>query len=455
MYWLLKENKNNKKLENFEVPKDVTNKIDNREIIAQMEKIISDYDKKCEESLNKRNIIEDLVYVIDSDTKSQSEDGISIGDSVRSALWIHIHISDISSFISKNSPLDTQASDRIVNSYGPMNRKTIFPYLISNFFSFNNKRKSKYFSAITFSALVDKDGTILNQKISPSFILSDKIRRISFDEYNFLLENKENQAILIFDEYYKLLQEKRASVVSDISYFIDKSLTKKVNEFCPASRFVREMMLLSGFIAGNCVNNLSIPFIFRENIGPILKTHIESIPTWELKKAIVHRNSGIPVLENPNRIFYRNFADVSSPIRKYIHFLNQKQLINILYDHTLFSSSYISDILEKSRRNMININQKESASYRKQSLSDLNRDVGENGIVVGRIFCVDNHVVSGRKSIMVSIKLTEYPKLQVTMKLNYSKFKSGPPKDGDTFQFRVEKIDVSKDILELSVLKTK
>ncbi|ORY49593.1 RNB-domain-containing protein [Rhizoclosmatium globosum] len=110
------------------------------------------------------------VYVIDSPTAQELDDGISIEETAEGS-WIHVHIADPTAYLPPSHPLSMLAQLRGTSMYLPERHYPMLPDILSNA-RFN---LGKSHCALTFSARLGSDGEIVDYKISPSVIKNVKI----------------------------------------------------------------------------------------------------------------------------------------------------------------------------------------------------------------------------------------------------------------------------------------
>ncbi|KAG5513639.1 hypothetical protein PMAC_000677 [Pneumocystis sp. 'macacae'] len=119
------------------------------------------------------------VYVMDDFEATELDDGISIEKKSNNETWLHIHIADPGAFILPDSDISDFASKLITTVFTPEKRYHMLPHsLTSSSFCLGSPLKKH--SVLTFSAKLDKNGGILDFKISPAYI--SNIKKFSYDE---------------------------------------------------------------------------------------------------------------------------------------------------------------------------------------------------------------------------------------------------------------------------------
>ncbi|KAJ3076184.1 hypothetical protein HDU98_005068 [Podochytrium sp. JEL0797] len=110
------------------------------------------------------------VYVIDSPTAHELDDGISIEETPEGT-WMHAHIADPTAYLPVGHPLSMLAQLRGNSLYLPERHYPMLPDVLSNA-RFN---LGKSHCALTFSCRLGSDGEICDYKITPSIVKNIRI----------------------------------------------------------------------------------------------------------------------------------------------------------------------------------------------------------------------------------------------------------------------------------------
>ncbi|KAJ3231788.1 hypothetical protein HDU81_003527 [Chytriomyces hyalinus] len=110
------------------------------------------------------------VYVIDSPTAQELDDGISI-EKTAEGIWMHAHIADPTAYLPPSHPLSVLAQLRGGSMYLPERHYPMLPDILSTA-RFN---LGKSHCAMTFSCRLGSDGEIVDYKVAPSIIRNIKI----------------------------------------------------------------------------------------------------------------------------------------------------------------------------------------------------------------------------------------------------------------------------------------
>lgn len=126
------------------------------------------------------------VYVIDDPSATELDDGISISpanvpDSTgRPTYWLHMHIADPTANLQPTDAVARLAAERVESAYFPEQVWPMIdlPTIQRHGWSLGSSVHSKHQqgqTALTFSARVDEDGILLEQKVEPSIIRNVKV----------------------------------------------------------------------------------------------------------------------------------------------------------------------------------------------------------------------------------------------------------------------------------------
>ncbi|WFC99410.1 exoribonuclease II [Malassezia yamatoensis] len=138
------------------------------------------------EEEHRRHHFENLpVYVIDSANAHELDDGISLDKQEDGTYWVHIHIADPTARISQDHPLALEAQQKYSSIYFPQAQWPLFPaFAVYNGMSLtaSKSRRGEKQQVMTFSALLDRDGGVLDYAVRPALIKN--VHTVSYDEVN-------------------------------------------------------------------------------------------------------------------------------------------------------------------------------------------------------------------------------------------------------------------------------
>lgn len=222
-----------------------------------------------------------------------------------------------------------------------------------------NNQNSLYFTYNNFYMLIDKNiiknFSLIKNSIKPAIIFrllfSNDLELINFD-FDFKLINiKENYSYELADIVfynnnlkkiaYNLLSKrlKNGGIFLNIPKLkLDKNLKQiKSIYFLDNSRFIiQELMIITNYIASKIATKYNIPFIFLHNNTKIDDTIKGKIINNPLEIYNLTKNIEISLYsidkQNHNLISYETYTHLTSPIRRFIDIINQRQLLSLFYD---------------------------------------------------------------------------------------------------------------------------
>jgi len=297
---------------------------------------------------------------IDDVTTLDMDDALSI-EETDTGYRLGIHISDVASQIIPDSVLDQEAQLRASSVYCPERTVNMFPPRLSTDILSLVPEKPRRCLSCLFN--VSRDLQILDFDIRPTLITSS--RRYSYDE----VEDQPGREGGILDRLYQLainLETKRLEngalkipkrMVS--VHLVDKDNpgesdfeVKELDESSPARSLIGEMMILAnGSMAEFAVEN-NIPLIFRsqeasdEGSG-IQENEGKSGPAHEYSMRAALKRSSVSTTPGPHAtLALPAYAQVTSPIRRYLDLCNQRQIINYLqHGEPLYTEEELSQLM--------------------------------------------------------------------------------------------------------------
>ena len=139
--------------------------------------LLKESKRKCDLIASKKTLTQDnlhelresnknTVFVIDSSTAHELDDGISIDYISENDYWLNIHIADPTSILDPNDNISLLAKQYSSSLYFPHDDYAMIPSVLTN--KFFNLDEGVF--ALTFSARVDGTGEILDYKVTPTVL---------------------------------------------------------------------------------------------------------------------------------------------------------------------------------------------------------------------------------------------------------------------------------------------
>lgn len=183
------------------------------------------------------------VYVIDSATAHELDDGISIEHVREGECWIHIHVADPSARIPPDHPLALEAQQKYSSIYFPEIQWPLFPdFATYEGMSLRNQSNdgAQKQRVMTFSArLAEDSGKVLDFQWRPAFVRN--VHTLNYDEVNHFFSHK------------KIARDCSSSLKSEHTQRELKSLAQMAGKL-----LARRVRFGNGVNAGNLVNELSM-----------------------------------------------------------------------------------------------------------------------------------------------------------------------------------------------------
>lgn len=130
------------------------------------------------------------VYIIDDPNAEELDDGVSIQPIEDQKAWIHVHIADPTACLDPSDQIALQARQYLETLYLPGFTLPMLPldFVRDNRLSLGVRAQGGGQRTLTFSALLDETGEILDHKIRPGFIRSTK--QVTYDVVATVLDGK-------------------------------------------------------------------------------------------------------------------------------------------------------------------------------------------------------------------------------------------------------------------------
>ena len=299
--------------------------------------------------------LEDLrhlpIITIDGPLTRDFDDALSI-EIVDDTIHLGIHIADVAGVIPEVSLLEREASQRGSSLYLPCSQIPMFPHNLSQ--DILSLKEGRDCPAISLISSFNKKGALLDHRFVPSLI---KVRRqLTYDQVNELYTQKGP-----LEEMYKLsqlMQQKRidqgALILSlpDISIKIDPDSSislELIEQQTPSRTIVAEFMIFYNWMIARFCRDNKIPILYRGQEEPskrlpvdeadyiffVFKQRRKLSPLMINTEPRPHTGLGLDV-----------YTNASSPIRRYLDLVLQRQVRNFLLNRT---PTYNEEELEQIR----------------------------------------------------------------------------------------------------------
>lgn len=275
-------------------------------------------------------------FTIDDEGTLDIDDAISI-QRVSEGFIVGVHISDVASYVPRWSQLDEEAKSRGETIYLPEGNIHMFPLnLVSTKFSLTEGSPKK---AISLLVLFDENLKIKHYRFTKSKIHVQ--RNLSYKNAEETLSGYEHGSKLI-DIAFTLRKRRVGSgafvlELPDLKIKLNENGNIEIRKNymnTTAHRVVTEFMILMNWLAARFFKINDIPAIFRSQPDPISKEAREldeDDPLFPLRAVRFLRPSRIGNSPEPHMLLGLDvYVQITSPIRRYLDLVLQRQLCSFL-----------------------------------------------------------------------------------------------------------------------------
>ena len=373
------------------------------------------------------------IFSVDDETTKDIDDAISV-EFIDDIVEIGIHISNVAHYINKWDALDREALRRGDTVYIPERRIDLFPEeLINKKLSlFENIPKS----SISLIASFDKESFELKTyRFTRAKI--NVCKNYSYDEAAELF-SKEVWGKYLFELAQKLKERRLKNgafilQLPELKIIVNKNneITVKKNFMDSVAHFViSELMILTNQIAARFLIENSTHGIFRTQTEEVSEEAREMdmedplFPIKIIKHLRPSRNSIDP--EKHSSLGLQSYLQSTSPIRRYLDLVIQRQILSIICDKKdPYSEEELKEIIAKVGHGLSDRRNLQKARNRYWLFKYLgNSNLVLNGVV---------HYVGERK---ISVYLPDY-----FFEIDVSNIKENNFSSGDKITMKLSKVD--------------
>ena len=304
-------------------------------------------------------------FIIDSKNPQEIDDAISmefIGDKPK---YIWVHISYPAKLFQHNSNIDLECRKKVSSLYLVDDYRPMLPEHIINIANLKTNKISETLSAcIEFN----KNGSIKSYKILEAIIKPDY--ELTYEDANEILdlEPKEEYELInikkVLENSFNYRKE-RGAITFNAPFsklcLIDDEICFEKYESTPAHKLVSESMILMGFVISDFLIKNKIPAPFRSqkincNANEILKRNSSSLIKFSILKQYIGRSF---ISRTPNKhetLGLESYTQVTSPLRRYIDLIIQKQLFFYFNKHPLIKETEIDDLINEYKLKLKDVN---------------------------------------------------------------------------------------------------
>ena len=304
-------------------------------------------------------------YIIDSDDPHEIDDAISleIREGNKKKLWIHI--SNPCKLFLHDSNVDLDARKRnsslyLIDQYVPM--------LPNDILEKANLAQNKVSETISAAIEFNDDGSINNYEITEA-IIKPKYQ-LTYEDANEILElepREETELIEIKNLLKKSIafRKRQGAIIFDspnhkIKLVDDKIILLKLEKTL-AHEIVAEAMIIMGYVTSLFLNKNNLAAAYRVhkiNCNPeeILNKYIDSEIKYIILKQYMGRSYITIKPENHESLGLKLYAQCTSPLRRYLDLIIQRQIYNKINNYEPIGINSVSKIIDYAKKRQMENN---------------------------------------------------------------------------------------------------
>lgn len=275
-------------------------------------------------------------YAIDDEGSEDPDDALSLdGD----RLWIHV--ADVASVVTPDSPLDLEARGRAANLYLPERIVHMLPPRITEQFALGLQPISP---ALSLGLQLDEAGRVTNMQICKSRI---KVTRVTYAEVNERMHEAPFAAIKEMTDRFRLRRQADGAATIDLPEVSVRVREGKVFikplERIASRDMVTEAMVMAGEAIAGYALERNIPVPFATQLAPDKPETPEGMAAMYAYRRKM-RPSQSRTQEGPHSGLGLNYySRTTSPIRRYLDLVVHQQLRAHLAGEAPLSIQQISE----------------------------------------------------------------------------------------------------------------
>lgn len=295
------------------------------------------------------------IFSIDDPFTRDVDDALSIAFEGHDTV-LGVHIADVASLVPEESDIDLEAARRGTTIYFPEGKIPLLPQPFSENAASLGQGTER--PALSFFIRLSRDGYIQNIRCMPSVV--KVTRRFSYDEADRAIEDGSELAALY--GCAAALRKRRIALgaillpVPELYVRVDaqKNITTRLRDKeTPAQVLVSECMILANYCAALQFKEHACPAIFRRQTvhleRPFSSETLSPADLYLLRR----RLNRVLITTSPGRhttLGLPCYLTLTSPIRKYMDLVNQRQLSCLVRNKNLcYSKERLQNLLESLR----------------------------------------------------------------------------------------------------------
>ena len=236
-----------------------------------------------EDFAGRRDMRDQLTMTIDGADAKDLDDAISVFKEADGSHRLFVHISDVSYYVTENSPMDVEAADRGTSVYLTDRVIPMLPHRLSNGICSINPGEDRL--TLTCEMKVNHNGKVIEHDIYPSVINSNY--RMTYDEVYEIVDQKNEELSKKYTEIVPMLndmanlagifrQKRKDRGAIDFDFKESKIIVDEdgwpvdivIIERTVSERLIEEFMLAANETVAEHFDKMKVPFLYRIHEDP-------------------------------------------------------------------------------------------------------------------------------------------------------------------------------------------
>jgi len=328
------------------------------------------------------------IFSIDSETTLDIDDAVSI-EAGEMLHQVGIHITDVAHYIIPESHLDRAANERITSIYLPETTIPMLPPILSEDVISLVEGKDR----LTISGIIhfDSSNEIKEFELFPSKVTVEQ--RYTYTQLDKLISHDQNLSYLF--QLAQYLREKRAKAgalflpIPELSIRVDEQKTIQVSKRereTPSEIIVSELMILTNWLCARFLQDRGVPLIYRNQTEPreiVEGAGEDSLSLNYKQRRLLNRAILSTTPENHSGLGLSPYSTFTSPIRRYLDLIAQRQLRSVLIgDRKPYSEEELKQVIVDSESTQAKINLAHEKRRKYWLIKHLEGKIGEKVIAL-------------------------------------------------------------------------
>jgi exoribonuclease-2 len=385
-------------------------------------------------------------FTIDDATTKDMDDALFL-EQTDEGYRVYVHITDVSYFVKKDSPLDKEAKLRATSIYCPESKIPMFPDAISS--ETCSLKIDQVRPAISVVFDVDHTYQITSADLIPSVV---KIaRRLDYPEVDLLIHHSDHtfevlHQIAALHEGNRLSSGATPVIKREVQPIVkagNKVSIEVVDEQSPARALIGEMMVLANIVMANFLNANEIPALYRsqdvpDDDGKDLSKIPEGPARDYVERGRLKRSQILTVPRYHATLGTKAYIQCTSPIRRYLDLVLQRQIISFFKDEPIpYSEKALQELQPLLDEPITKAQLISRESKRFWMFHYMKQNFSKDKKISGTVVRID----------------TKFPMVELDEVFMIVAAKIRNPKLGMKLNLRLEKLDIFNDFLRFEECK--